>query len=191
MGLITIADLELASGQDIAVEDEPRCQWFIDAVSAYIETYTDESFVSVEDVELMCQADSYGVIQFPSLNGVSKVEEYEPWTQTYTEWTTGTYAFNGIDSVYGLTPYITYRLTVSYGYDEVPVDVAAVATQLVLAGSGLDPNATGGLSKYRVGDVEESYGVVTDASGHPVVTLASMQTRVLDAYNQYTRTLRL
>lgn len=191
MGLITIADLELASGEAIAVDDEPRYQWYIDVVSSYITTATDQAFEAQEDVELICQADSHGIIQFPSLNSVTAVEELDPWSQTYSTWTSGSYAFNGIDSVYGLTPYVTYKLTVSYGYDTVPDDIAGVVTQLVMAGSGLDANASGGLSKYRIGDVEEVYGVTRDASGNPVVTLASLQYDVLESYSSRTWTMRL
>lgn len=184
MGIISIADLEVAANTTISSADEPYYQNFIDTVSAYVETYTGHTFSEVVDEVHTCRADSYGIIEFVELTEVTVVEELDRWATSFAP---ASYFFDGINSIYGLCPYGTYRVTVSYGSEDVPDDLAGVVTDLVLAGSGLAPSATGGLDKYRVGDVEESYGV----SGSGVVTIASFQRAVLDRYNALdTRTLR-
>lgn len=191
MGIVSVADLEEASGQQVDPGDVSRYQWYIDLVTTFIETYTEQSFAPVVDEVLTCQSDRNGCITFGSLNSVSAVEELDPWSGTYTDWTSGGYGFDGISSIYGLTPLHTYRVTVSYGWDVPPAAIKGVATQLVMAATGIDPGASGGLSRYRVGDVEEVYGVGSDSSGYPVVTLTGLQRTVLDKYAVRARTWRL
>lgn len=191
MALLTISDLEVASGTDIPTLEEPRYQFYINAVTSYIETYLDQTFTAVSNEDLICQADSRGCITFSSLTSVSAVQERDNWLGTYTAYTSGNYGFDGVGTIYGLVPYTTYKVTVSYGWSTVPADIKAVATQLVMAGSGLEPSAAGGLSRYRVGDVEETYGVTDSGSGSPVVTLTSLQSAVLNSYSARTRTIRL
>jgi hypothetical protein len=190
-GLITIADVETAIGSDIASSDEARVQWYIDVVSKYVETYTDQSFTTVTAEPHICETDRRGAVEFSTLNAVTKVELLDPWLNTYTEVTSGNYAFDGVGTVYGLLPFRTYKITVTYGWGTVPVDVKGVVMDLVLAGTGLGAGATGGLIAYRVGDVEEAYGVSTFQNGGPIITLASMQRAVLDAYVRTTRTWRM
>lgn len=183
MALISISDLEQATGEIIDDADIPRFQWYIDAVSSYIEDLTGQQFEEVIDCTLVCQSDSYGIIEFPSLNSVTTVEYRDPWLGTYTEVLLGNYAFDGIGSVFNLCAYSTYRLKVSYGSSEVPESIEKIATQLVLAGTGLDPSAAAGLKTLKVGDVEEQYGVITDGSGRPIVTLTSLQSGALQAWS--------
>lgn len=191
MGLVTIAEIEAALGSDIETADEPRVQWYIDVVSEFVETYTDQSFTAVTGETQICESDRRGCIEFPSLNAVTKVEFRDPWLGTYTETTSGNYAFDGINTIYALDPYATYRVTVSYGWTTVPTDIKGVIVQLVLAGTGLAPGSSGGLAAYRVGDVEETYGVTAAENGGPIVTMASLQRDVLDAYRLTTRTWRM
>lgn len=184
MGIISISDLEVATNTDIDEADIPFYQQYIDTVSAYIEAYTGHTFSFVEDETFVCRADSYGIIEFVDLFEVTTVEELDRYAQSFA---TTSYYFDGISSIYGLCSYGTYRVTVSYGSDDTPEDIAGLVTDLVAAGSGLSPSATAGLDKYRVGDVEESYGV----SPEGVVTITSLQKTVLDRYNSIdTRTLR-
>lgn len=189
--LITIADLEAATGLTISSEDEAMYQWYIDAVSGYIIDYTDEDFAVHTNEVLVCQADGWGIIEFPQLDSVSKVEHYDQWQGLYEEITFGNYRFDGISKVLYLLPHETYKITCSYGYTSVPASIKSLATQLVMAGSGLDRSAVGGIKNYRIGDKEIQYGVTANEAGGPIITLAAFQRRTLDKYGFQTRTLRL
>lgn len=188
MGMITIGDLEVATNSTIDEEDYPYYQNMIDVVTAYIETETGQSFTEVTEEVQLCQTTRLGSINWPSITGVSKVEQLDPYSDTFTDLPVGSYGFNRIDRVYGLDPYTTYRVTVSYGWDVVPTDIAGVAAALVAAGTGLVPGSAAGLASYRVGDVEERYGVTDDGSGRVSVTLTGLQSAVLSAYSTYNRT---
>lgn len=188
MGLIAVSDLELAYGVTIDPSDDARYDYYIDIVSSYIETETGQTFSEVTEEVQLCQTGQYGTLKWPALNTVTLVEELDPYTGIYTTLTAGAYAFNGIDTVYALCPYTTYRVTVSYGWLSVPSDIAGLAVSLVGAATGLETSSTGGVSKYRVGDVEETYGVVSDGSGRPIVTVTGLQAAVISAYSTYNRT---
>lgn len=192
MGIISIGDVEIASGVDIDAEDYPRYQFFIDAVSDYIETYTGQSFSERIEEVLICQTDKYGIIQFGDLTAVSLVESYDPYSGVYTAITLGDYGFDGIDCIFGLCGRATYRCTVTYGWVEPPDDIAALVTQLVLAGTGLDPAATAGnLKSIRTGDVEDVYGVSMNSTGGVDVSLSKLQASTLRAYTLGTTTWRI
>lgn len=190
MALLTIADLETAANQTIAAEDEPYYQWYIDAVSAYIlEQYPYLNYG--EDVEVVADSGSAGLIQIPNLVSITSVERFSRYDDTYTTLNRAEYSFDGIDTIYDLRRFTTYRLTVSYGSSVVPDAVAAIATQLVLAGSGLDPDAIGGLTEISVGNVREKYGVTTNGLGEPVVSMSSLQSGVLKNYRPQNVTWRV
>lgn len=183
---ISITDIETSTGTTISSADEPRIQWYIDAVCSYIETTTGQKF-SPTTATLRCQADSWGVIEFPQITSITTVEVYDPYLQTYSALTTGDYAYDGISKLYNFCAYETVRLNLTYGWPYVPEDIAAVATDLVKAGSGLEQNASSGLSTYRVGDVEEQYGVTNGG----VVTLHTLMTDVMHIYSSGNTTWRL
>lgn len=182
MALITIEDLEAASGQDISTEDEARYQWYIDVVSEYVMVYTGQDFAFHEDEELICQADGRGIIEIFGLTEVSEVEEWDSWTHTYTSLIKGDYRFDGMSKILYLVPRETYRITVSHGYSEIPTGIKGIVTDLVLAGTGLDSAANGGLKSYRIGDKEEVYGVSTYEAGGPIISISSLMRKTLDAY---------
>lgn len=188
MGFISITDIETSTGENISSEDEPRVQWYIDTVCAWIEDYTREKFSPVTDAELRCQADGWGVIEFPQLTDITSVETWDPYLQTYTALTIGDYAYDGIGRLYGFAAYETIRLTVSYGWEVAPEGVCAVAVELVKAGAGLvQGGSLSGLSLYRVGDVEEQYGVTKDGS----VTIHTLMAAELHSYHSGAATWRL
>lgn len=189
MGLISISDIEAATGLDIPEDEEPRYQWYIDTVSAYIETYTGVTFSEVLAETFVVVADGRGVIEFPQLNSVTLIEGWDPYSASFAS--TTDWWWDASSKIYGLDVHATYRVTVGYGYPEVPVDIAGVITQLVAAGTGLDAGASGGLKSYRVGDVNEAYGVTVDGTGATVVTLSSLMSSVLQAYSNATTTYRL
>jgi hypothetical protein len=190
MSLATIADVEAAYGSDLTTEEEPKIQWYLDAASNYIERFVGRKFTLHEDQVLICPTDSRGIIEIPDLVSVSTVEELDIWLGTYGALGSYGYAFDGIDKIFGLYPRETYRVTCTYGFAEVPDDVKEIVVNLVLVGTGLDPNAQGGLKSYRVGDVEEFYGITTMETGLPLVTLSSLMTETLYSYHSGTTTYR-
>lgn len=186
MSLTSIGEIETASGETIASDDEARVQWYIDAVSAFIESYTGLEFNLHEDVTIRARADGKGMIEIANLIEITTVQERDAWTGVYGSLpyhygSTG-YAFDGIDTIYGLCPYESYQIVCSFGFEEVPADIAGVATQLVMAGAGIDNTAINGLKSYRVGDVEETYGVSQNETGFPVVSLSTLMSAVLNKY---------
>lgn len=189
MGIIEISDVESAYGQAIDSEDEATVQYYIDIVTAYLEDYTGLSFSEVIDDPVVCRSDRDGVIEFNELISVSSVEELDLWAvpQAYSTSPSDSYTFDGLSTIYGLHPYSTYRLTVSYGYVVAPDSIKGIAADLVLAGSGLDPSAAQGLVKKRVGDREEQYGI--SGAGNSV-SLTSIQSAVLDKYRGTAWTIR-
>lgn len=190
MSLATIADVEAAYGSDLTTEEEPKIQWYLDAASSYVERFVGRKFTLHEEQVLYCVTDSRGIIEISDLVSIDEVALLDPWTGTYGAlWTEG-YAFDGIDKIFGLCPRETYRVTCSYGYAEVPEDIKDIIVNLVLVGTGLDPNAQGGLKSYRVGDVEEFYGITTMETGVPLVTLSSLMTETLYSYHSGTTTYR-
>lgn len=194
MSLIGIGDIETALGSDISSDNEARVQWYIDAVSAFIESFVGRNFNLQEDVTIIARADGGGFIEISDLVSVTSVSLLDPWTGIYgglTSWPNLGYAFDGIDKIYALCPYETYKVVCTYGWDSVPVDIAGIATLLVLAGTGLDLTAINGLKSYRVGDVEEAYGVSTKETGDPTITLSRLMTKTLLGYSRGTTTYRL
>lgn len=194
-GLITIPQLEAILGYDISSDDEVRIQTFIDLISTFIESYTGVSFTEHTDAVIVARADGKGVVEVEVLNSISKVERLNAWTGVYGNIAQAVYgygyAFDGISMIYGLCPYETYRVTCDYGMTSVPEDIQNIVKLLVMAGSGLDATAVNGLKSYRVGDVEEAYGVSIAENGTSPVTLSRMMTKILNSYSAGTTTYRI
>lgn len=179
VGIIEIEEVETALGESIPESDVPRVQWYIDTVSAYVENVTGRAFSEQTDAVHTARANSWGCIEFPELTSVTLVELLDGYLLTWYDATPYGYRFDGIDTIYNLVPHATYRLTVTYGPADPPDDIIGVVTQLVMAGTGYDISAVGGLTKTRTGDVEDVYGV--DSSGR--VTLSELMQQVLDSYH--------
>lgn len=202
-GLIEIHQLEAFLGFDIDTDDEPRVQTYIDLVSNFIETAYGVSFSEHTGAVIKAKSDGSGCIEIEALNVVSLVEFLDPWTNVWADirlasiyyawndtWGHSGYAFDGISMIYNLCPRQTYRITCDYGFTAVPDEIKDIVCMLVSAGTGLDAAATGGLKSYRVGDVEEAYGV-SSSDGGPVVSLSSMMTAILNGYSTANTTYRL
>lgn len=191
MGIIDIGYIETLVGYSLNLETEARVQRYINIVSSYIRSYTGRSYGVVEDDVIKAVADGKGIIEIPDLESVSLVELRDAYRGEYTDITDGIpYAFNsgqygqfdyygfgfdGISMIYGLYPRSSYRVTCTHGVP-APEDIRGIVADLVLAGTGLDTSARGGLASKRVGDVEEFYGVTPAGS----VTLTSLMTKILD-----------
>lgn len=205
MGLISMEYLESVLGSEVSEEDLPKVQRYIDIVSEFVKTYTGLKFTVVTEAQIKAVADGKGIIEIPDLISVETVELRDGYTGLYGDVTSSIYyaynsgyygsygqygfGFDGMSQIYGLRPKHSYRITCSYGR-ACPEDVKGVIALLVLAGSGLDATAVNGLKSYRVGDVEEFYGIM-GGPDEPTVTLSSLMTTVLSAYRAGDGTLRL
>ncbi len=188
--LLTIADVEAASNTTIESENESYYQWYIDAVSAYItEAYPYLVYAAAEDI--YCDSGPYGSIRLPGLLTTHSVALLDRYTGNYTTLIVGDYTFDGIDEIYNLLPHQTYKLNVTYGSATTPDSVKYIATQLVLAGTGLDPDAIGGVREVSVGNVKETYGITGAPGGTPMVSLSSIQADVLASYRPKRTTWRV
>lgn len=176
MGLITIDDVNEAVGEDVPEDDEERVEWYIEVVSDFLEQYTGRTFSEQSDVTMTTRANSWGIIEFPELTSISTVEMIDG---NYGGFLPVTYRFDGIGSIYDLVPYGVYRVTVTYGSDTVPDAIRRIATLLVMAGTGYDPSAIGGLTKIKTGNVEDTYGVAQSGA----VTLSGLMEGVLQDYD--------
>lgn len=205
MGLISMEYLESALGSEVPEADLPKVQRYIDIVSAFVKNYTGMNFTVVTEAVIKAVADGKGIIEIPDLISVETVELRDGYTGTYSDVTSSIYyaynsgyygsysqygfGFDGLSQIYGLRPRHSYRITCSYGR-ECPDDIKGVIVLLVLAGSGLDATAVNGLKSYRVGDVEEFYGVM-GGPDEPTVTLSSLMSQVLNSYAGSTGNIRL
>lgn len=184
MGIITTEELAVALGvdpEDWTPAQEAQYQFYIDTISAYVETYTGVTFTFHEDEVVRQQADYYGVIELaptPVLNVSAVTAVAAP--NYYTA-----YGFDGLGSVYGVAAHGVYDVTMSYGYATPPQDIKSYVTESV---RGVIANPTG-LASFRVGDVTEAYGGKGDSGG--VTTYAGLGQAVLDSYRSTEATWRL
>lgn len=181
MGLITITDLEDATG--VTVTDSDKAQFMIDSISAYVERYTDQKFTPQSDITIRAQADTYGVIEFPDVTSVSSVTDAKTGGNV-------AYYFDEMNKVYGLTSYQAVDVTLDYGWDTVPDDILGIVVTLVAAGLGIPYVSDGEISRKRVGDVETEYAVSVSEQGIQVTPSSLMQS-VLESYRIKTRTWRI
>lgn len=206
MGLIDIAYLEAVHGEDISTEDEPQAQKYIDIVSAWIVNDTGVLFSPHEDVVVKATADAKGIIEIEDLQEISLIEIRDGRAGTWIDVNSplyfafnaglygfgylGGYGFDGISQIYGLCPHATYRITCTHGMEEAPEEIKGIVALLVLAGTGLNAEAINGLMTYRVGDVEESYGVIGGAND-PTITLSRLMVSTLNNYSTGNTTYRV
>ncbi len=187
MSIITIEQLETALGRDLTTEQEAQAQFFIDAITAAIETYTGTTFTLQEDVTLRMQADYYGQIRLPMkpIQEVSAVEYSTNTTPTAQPVTPLFWGFDGYDTIYNLPAHVVLDVTLSYGYATAPADIQAY---VVWATTGVLNNPDG-LESFRVGDVTETYGQAASASG--ITSYAGLMQQTLDSYKDTYDTWRL
>lgn len=208
MALADISDIEDLLGSSISGAQEDKVQAYLDLVSDFIIKYVGTDFALHTDAVLKVRADGKGIIEIDNLDSVSLVEQRDGFTGLYSDVTSVIYyaynsglygcdynyvgyGFDGISQIYGLMPRRSYRVTCTYGWTSVPSDIKDVVSLLVLAGAGLDYEAINGLKSYRVGDVEEAYGISANENGRPVVTLNTLMSAVLDNYRTTAVTYRI
>ncbi len=188
MAIIEIADIEQATGQDFDDTDTARIQWYIDFVSNSIETITGRNFSGEQTCSVTGRSDGKGFLEVADLKSITTVEVLDPWTHGFAAITT--YAWDGMDAIFDLCPYETYRVTGTYGYQFAPVEIAGIVQSLVLAGTNLNPGAVNGLVSHRVGEIIDQYGV-SGAGPSARVVLSAVMADVLTAYSTANTTYRL
>jgi hypothetical protein len=174
MGIISISDLEDATGQTIT--DVPRAQFMINAVSSFVESYTGQVFGRTVTETVTRQADSYGLIIFNDIDAVNTIINVRTNTVPVS------WAFDGMFTIYGLCPSEVVQVNYTYGWENTPVDIASIVTALVSDGLGLTLLAPGELQKKRVGDIEYTYSVQTGANGDLKISVSSLMESALESY---------
>lgn len=190
--LTDLTTLEQALGRQIQEDETSTANYYIRQVSAYITNYTGLVFDTDEDGspgELRTdryKSDYYGIIE---LHGgpVGSVSEVKMWANQGDH---PTWQWDGLNQVYNLRPHETVDITYSIGYTVIPEDLKMVATEgvkrLFDSPSGQE---TGPLTKYRVGDVEETYRAVDVGSLGGLFN--DLEKMILDSYRVTMTTWRL
>lgn len=181
VALLDLEDIETAIGRPAASADEAaQWQFYIDAVSAYINGYVSVSFEELTGDVVRYEADYYGVIDLGG-DPVSAVNSVVGWQSQEAV----SYYWNGLGEIRGLCPNEVVDVDYDHGYSSVPADIAAVATEAVLGGLGL--GATGNITSFTVGDVTEVYADPLNSG----VTVITLQKSVLDRYSDTIGSWRL
>lgn len=178
--LLTVDDIEDAVGYPPATpEIEAQWQFYIDAVSAFINGYVDVSFEELADDVVRFRADYYGIISFgpDPVSVVTSVKAY--LTGLETVW-----SFDGMSEIQYLNANEVVDVTYSHGYSAVPDEVKFAAAQAVLG--ALNLGVPGNLTSFTVGDVSESYS--TPEGSTAIITLSST---VLNKYTSGQTSWRL
>lgn len=164
VALLDLDDIETAIGRPPAsAEEEAQWQFYIDAISAFINSYVSVSFEELAGDVVRYEADYYGVIDLGG-DPVSAVNSVVGWQSQEGV----SYYWNGLDELRGLCPNEVVDVDYDHGYAVVPDDIKFLATQAVLG--ILDLGATGAIKSFTVGDVTEVY---SDSGGEGIsVTLS-------------------
>jgi hypothetical protein len=160
--LTSLVLLEESLGRELTLEETPVAEYYIRLISAYIINYTGLEFDDPDEsppgeTSIRVKSDYYGIV---SLGGgsVTDVSSVKMWGSQgeHPSW-----RWDGLNEVFGLRPNETVDITYIVGHSTVPSDLELVATEGVRR---LFDSPTGDIdgprTKYRVGDVEESYRAV-------------------------------
>lgn len=180
VALLEISDIETAIGRSATdPTEEAKWQFYIDAVSAYINGYVDVSFEELTGDVIRYQADYYGLIDLGG-GPISTVNSVKEWrSQLETEWD-----WDGVGQIFNLCPNQTVDVDYDHGYTAVPDDVKFMATVVVIG--TLQLGISGIITSYTVGDVTEVYADTTGDNAS-----ATLESSVLNRYKNTNTTLRL
>lgn len=180
MGLITVDDVEIALGRDLVGAEAAQVDYYIDAWSGYIESYTGTFFTEHTDEIKRLQADYYGLIDFKfgPVTDVTSILSPTGSPIWCAQW-------DYLNTIYGLYPNQVVDVTLTYGYADVPADIANFCTSAVVD----TMDNPGGMTAHRVGDVTEDYS--GNWSARPPINFQSMGTAVLDSYRITETTWRI
>lgn len=153
-------------------EEAARWQYYIEAVSSFINGYVDVSFEEKTDDVVRYQADFYGVVDLGGdpISTVTSVKNWRSQLETTWEW-------DGLNIIYNLEPNEVVDVTYTHGYSGVPEDIKHMAIQAVTGTLGF--GATGPIRSLTVGDITEVYSTQR-VDGDAVVI--SLSKAVLENY---------
>ena len=181
VALLDLEDIITAVGREpSSPEEAAKWQFYIDTVSAFINSYVTASFEEIADDIIRRRADYYGVIDLGGdpISAVTSVKNVK--TAQETVWD-----FDGMNKIRYLDPNEVVDITYDHGYAAVPDDVRYMAVQAVLG--ALDVGDTGELVSFTVGDISETYSRVNDTGP----TVVSLSREVLRKYTDEQRSLRM
>lgn len=181
VALLDLEDIIVVVREPQSADEAARWQFYIEAVSSFINGYVTASFEVLTGDVVRYQADYYGMVDLGGdpISSVSSVKNV--LTGLETQW-----YFDGNKKIYYLNPYETVDITYTHGYPAVPDDVKYMATQAVLGVLNLGP--TREIKSFTVGDVTEAYD---DPADGPHATVVSLSKEVLDRYRDDESTVRL
>lgn len=184
MGIVTVDEVEKATGRCFTPAEAAKVQYYIDYISALVEDYTGTKFSLVEDEVYYTQADFYGYVELEQ-SPIQEVLLVEYSDRVVPSQGTGEipgWGFDGVNVIHGLRSHQPAKVTLTYGYATAPAPVKGY----VIEAAKYVINNPNGLSAYRVGDVTQTY---EGAGGTAVYT--QLSNAALDKYTRGEGTLRL
>lgn len=170
MSIITVEELQVALNRTFTDGEAAQAQYYIDTVSAYVESYTGVAFTLHEAETVRQQSDYYGEIKLAP----GPIVEVGEVSRVFPPNVARFYGFDGIDTLYNLEPHTAYDVILTYGYETPPADIKGFVTESCREVVN-NPNS---LSQFRVGDVTETYG---DTAPSPT-SFSSLGSSVLESY---------
>lgn len=162
VALITVQDIETALGRE-ADDSEELAEWqfYIDTISAFINSYVDVSFERLISVTETHKADHYGQVKLPGpVVEITSVKNYRTGLEDLE------CDFDpGNSTLFYLMPDQTFNITYTYGYSTIPDDIQQLVLSTVL--DQINEISPVALRERKVGDVEEQYrdGVIQQLFG--------------------------
>lgn len=181
MAIITVSQLETALGVTLTEVQQDQAEFYIDTISAYVETYTGVTFTEHVDETLVLQSDYYGEIKL-ALHPITAITSV---TKLGTPADTCLWGWDQYDTIFNLQPHTAYEVLMSFGYATPPLDIAGYVTQAVILAMTNPTNQ----ASLRVGDVTESFGNVSGGGG--VMSYAQLGQQVLDSYKRTNDTWKI
>lgn len=179
MALLTVEDYEVASGgAELGDAAAAQCQYYIDAITSYLENKTGITFTKIVGAVVRVQADDYGEVLFEDypVNLVTKIHDFLDDVDLDSP---GDY-WDGLQTVSTLSRRQVVDITYDYGMDPVPKDLQFVAMEAVKRGMASAPT---GLKAKAVGDVIYTYGDMFSFNEHDM--------DIIKQYTESEHTIRL
>lgn len=184
MGIVSISEVERATGQCYDPSESKRIEYYIDYISALVEDFTGKSFTQQTNVVLVAQSDAYGYITL----GCTPIQEIASVVYSTTaKPVVGTgevigWMFDGLDTIFCLPANLTVEIMATFGYAVAPISVKGYVIEAV---KYVIDNPQG-LSSFRVGDVTQTY---IGAGGTP--QFQQISNAALEPYMTTESTMRL
>jgi hypothetical protein len=187
MGIISLDEYKAAVGlPSSSCSQDDQLKYYINSLSAAIETYTGVSFTLHTDEELKMVSDYYGEIKL-GMKPIQSVSSLFTLNEPVTSSICNTWGFDEFDTIFNLRPHTAYIVKLTYGYEEAPADIKGYVVESVRQKAS---NPTGATS-FKVGDVEERWGSGGSSGGAASSSYQRMQDAVLESYKDTEETWKL